>query len=126
MNTEPGCRLRDDGAVVLRLVVGAAADQRENLAGARIDGDQRRLRRRALALREDLLHLRHAVADRVLREALEVQIERRVDVDALRRRSVDPLLQLWLDVVDEVGRFGFERARRDQQRLRGGALGGVR
>ena len=40
---------RGDGAVVLRLVVGAAADEREHLAGPRVDGDERGLRALARA-----------------------------------------------------------------------------
>ena len=53
---------RRDRAVVLRLVVGAAADERENLAGLRIDGDERRLGvALALAPRQQLVDLRQAV-----------------------------------------------------------------
>ena len=37
-----------------------------------------------LAPRQQLVDLRQAVADRVLRQALQVQIERRVHVDGLR------------------------------------------
>ena len=44
LNTDPGWRRDAIDAVVLRLVVGAAADEREDLAGPRIDGDERRLR----------------------------------------------------------------------------------
>ncbi len=107
---------RGDGAVVLRLVVGAAADHRQDFAGARIDGDQRRLRPLTLALREDLVHAREPVADGILRDPLQVQVERRVDVDRAAYCLVS-VLQLLADVVDEIRRFGVERARHDLQRL---------
>ena len=122
MNVEPICRRAVDGAVELRLVVGAAADEREDLAGARIDGDQRRLRdalRAALAARQDRVDAGEAVAHRVLRVALQVQIERRVDVeraglrDGARERRVEHLA----DVVDEVRRLVVDRAGDDRDRL---------
>ena len=40
---EPACRLRLRGAVELRQVVVVAADHRGQVAGRRIDGDERRL-----------------------------------------------------------------------------------
>ena len=70
-----------DGAVELRLVIGAAADQREDLARGRIDRDERHLGLALFLLREQLVHLGDAFVDRLLREPLQVQIERRVDVD---------------------------------------------
>ena len=75
---------RRGGAVELRLVVGAAADEREDLAGARIDGDERGLRdarRSALAARQDRIDVGDAGAHRFLRVALQVQVERGVDVE---------------------------------------------
>ena len=60
---------RADGAVVLRLVVGAAADHREDLAGARIDGDQRRLWMRRFRRARISSTRVEPVADGVLRDA---------------------------------------------------------
>ena len=116
----PGLPARADHAVVLRLVVGAAADEGEDLAGARIDGDQRRLRL-PLAPRQHLVEPRQPFAQRILRDPLQVQVERRVDVDGAGGRVLR--LQLLADVVDEVRRFGLERARHDLQRLAHGPLG---
>src|SRR5204863_635210 len=64
--------------VVLRLLVGASADDRQDFAGARIDGDERRLRDARLPFRQQLLDAGDAVTDRVLRDALQVQVERRI------------------------------------------------
>ena len=57
------------------------------------------------AAREHLVDLREALAQRVLRDPLQVQIERRVDVDGAGRAGI-ALLQLLADVVDEVRRLG--------------------
>ena len=62
------------------------------------------------------------VADGILRDPLQVQVERRVDVDRTRVLLV-AVLELLADVVDEVRRFGLERARHDLQRLARGAVG---
>ena len=79
---------RRDHAVVLRLVVGPAADKREDFAGLRIDGDERRFGKAlTLAPRQQLVDLGQAVADRVLRQALQVEVERRVHVDGLGGRG---------------------------------------
>ncbi len=63
------------------------------------------------------------VADRVLRQALQVQVERRVDVGRRAAHVDGPAGQLLLDEVDEVGRLGLEGAGRGEQRLLAGALG---
>ena len=90
-----------------------------------IDRDQCGLRRAGLplALRQQLVHLRQAVAHRVLREALQVQVERRVDVEALGTldQCREPLGQLLADHVDEVRRLGLERARHDRRAARAAA-----
>ena len=119
-----GLPARVDGAVELRLVVGAAPDHREDLAGARIDGDERRLRLLPLALGEQFVDANQPVAHGVLREALQVQVERRVDVDGAGDRAV-LVLQLLADVVDEVGRLGLERAGDDLHRFLRRAVGGL-
>ena len=57
-----------------------------------------------------------------------MQVERRVDVDRLGRRGRQPGILLGerlADEVDEVRRFGFERALDDGERLVRGAVGGV-
>ena len=64
------------------------------------------------------------VADRVLRDALQVQVERRVDVDGAG--GLGALLQLLRQVVDEIRRLGLERARDDLHRLARRAVGVVR
>jgi hypothetical protein len=69
-------------AVELRLVVRAPAHHGEHLAGARVDGDERGLRVPApLAAREQVVHPCQALAHAVLRDALQVEVERGVDVD---------------------------------------------
>ena len=126
---EDGPRLaaRQHDAVVLRLVVGASADERENLARARIDTDERGLGLAfALAPRQQLVHLGQAVSHRVLRETLQVQVERGVDIDGLVGRRGQPRVQVverLADVVHEVRRLGFERALHDGERFAGGARG---
>ena len=67
--------------------------------------------------------LRH----RILREPLQVQVERRVDVDGLgrlghRRKLLGERLA---DEVDEVRRLGIERARDGRKRFFDRALGGI-
>ena len=65
----------------------------------------------------------------VLREPLQVQVERRVDVDGFgrRRRQARILfVERLADEVDEVRRFGLERAlRRPASGSLRGAVGGV-
>jgi hypothetical protein len=82
---------------------------------ARVDGDERRLRALALPLGQHLVDAREAVADRFVRQALEVRVERRVHVDGAARDVAEFVLQLLADVIDEIRRLGVERARRDQQ-----------
>ena len=118
---------RGDHAVVLRLVVRPAADKREDLAGLGIDGDQRRFRpAAALAPRQQFVHMRQAVAHGVLREPLQMEVERRHHIDGLgrfRRQAGIVFGERLADEVDEVGRLGFERALDDRQRLFRGVLG---
>ena len=108
-------------AIVLRPVVRPAADEGENLAGLGIDGDQCRFRpAAALAPRQQFVHARQAVAHGVLREPLQVQVERRHHIDGLVRLRREPGIVFGeglADEVDEVGRLGFERALDDGQRL---------
>ena len=90
LERRPHLPARVCGAVELRLVVRAAADEREDLAGARIDGDERGLRnalRSALAARQGRIDGGDAVADGVLRVALQVEVERGVDVERARLRA---------------------------------------
>ena len=76
---------------------------------------------RRLPPREQLVDLRQAVAHGVLRQPLQVQIERRVHIDRLRScvvvRPGILLGERLADEVDEVRRFGFERALDDDERL---------
>ena len=99
----------------MRLVVGASADHREDLAAARIDRDERGLREPRLAPGEDGIDARESLAHGVLRDALHVEIERRVDIDRAGRFRA--FLEFLREVVDEMRRFGFERARNDQDRF---------
>jgi hypothetical protein len=68
------------------------------------------------------------LANRVLRQALEVEVERRVHVDPPRHpHDVRELLgQLLADHVDEVRRLGVERPRHHGQRLLRRGLGRLR
>ena len=56
LNTDPGWRRDSIDTVVLRLVVRAAADERENFAVPWVERDQRRLGLAALAPRQQLVH----------------------------------------------------------------------
>ena len=106
--------VRADGPVELRLVVRTATHHSEDVAGARIDRDQRGLRHTwTTAARQQLIDLGNTAAHRILRVALQVKIQCRVDIDRLRRlRDGGKLLGHRLaDEVDEVGRLGIERAR---------------
>ena len=82
----------------------------------------RRLRM-ALAAGQDLVEPDQPVAQRVLRQPLQVQVERRVDVDRARRWVLR--LELLADVVDEVGGLGLERAGGDLDRLFRRAVRGI-
>ncbi|MGC4084080.1 MAG: hypothetical protein QM736_18710 [Vicinamibacterales bacterium] len=121
MNVDPGWRRDTIARLVLRLVVRPAADHREDLAGARVERDQRGF---GLALplpaRQQLIDVREAVADRILRDTLQVQVERRVHVDRLvvgRRQPRIAFVERLRDVVDEIRRFRFERALDHGQRF---------
>src|SRR5262249_15653848 len=59
---------RHDGAVVLRLVAGASADERQDFAGAWIERDERRFGLAALPFGEHRIDVREPLADGVLRE----------------------------------------------------------
>ena len=117
-----------DHAIELRLVVGASADPGEDLAGSRVDRDQRRLRRPELAAAplEQVVHLRQATAHRVLRQPLQMQVERRVDVDARDPDVHRSRLQILRDVVDEIRSLGFERPRVGDERLGHRLIGDLR
>ena len=103
--------LRGDHAIELRLVVSATADESEDVSGTWIDRDQRCLRPLPLALGEEFVHTGEPVTHRILGDLLHVEVERGVDVDRAGCRLVF-VLQLLADVVDEVRRFGVERAGR--------------
>jgi hypothetical protein len=122
----PAC---DHGPVVLRLVVKAAANHRQYVARLRIDGEQRRLGATlALTAGEQLVDFGQSVTNGVERQPLQVQVERRVDVHravAGRGQARVVVLERLGDVVDEVRRFGFERARHDRQRFLGGLVCGI-
>ena len=108
----------------MRLVIAAATDQREHLASARVDGNQRCLSLLAFPLREQFIHPRQSIPDDVLGDSLQVKIERRVDVD--RAGFLRILLRSFLsDVIDEVGRLGVERALSHLQWFTRGTLGGI-
>ena len=125
----PGLTPRDDGAVVLRLVVRAPADERKNLTRPWVDRDKRCFGLAAAPPpREQLVDMRQTVAHGVLREPLQVEVERGVDVDFLiggRREARILVGERLADEVDEVRRFGFERALHDRERLTRGAIGDV-
>src|SRR5207248_1834572 len=107
-----------DCAVVLRLVVRTSADKRQDLAGSWIERDQRGFGLAFSALREHRVDAGEAFADRVLRHALQVQVERRVYLQGLVRSRRQPrilLVERLVDVVDEVRRLGFERALDDDE-----------
>ena len=72
--------------------------------------------------------MRQAVAHGVLRDVLEVQIKRRVDIDRLSRRRREAGIvfgERLADVIDEVRRLGLESPLHDEQRLVRGAIGCV-
>ena len=112
---------RHDGTVVLRLVIGTAADKGEQLAGARIDGDERGLGLPAAAApRQQLVDACQPAANGVLRDALQVEVERRIHIDrfvAFGGETRIALGESLVDEIDEVRRLGFERTLNDRQRL---------
>ena len=116
---EHGARLppRVRGAVVLRLVVCAAANEGEDFAGPRIDRNQRRLRPLPAPAGQQFVHPRQPVAKRFVSDALDVQIERGMDVDRACCGRAVLLLQLLAHVVDEIRRLGIQRAGHDAERF---------
>ena len=112
---------RQDGTVVLRLVIGTAADKGEQLAGARVDGDERGLGLPAAAApRQQLVDVCQPAANGVLRDALQVEVERRIHIDRFVVFGGETRIALGeslVDEVDEVRRLGFERTLNDRQRL---------
>ena len=124
-----GLPARGDGAVVLRLVVRAAADHGEDVAAARVDGDERGLRRLgALAPGEQPIDVGEAGAHRRDGGTLHREIQRGEDVHLarLRRDAGKRLGHLCGDEVDEVGRLVVDGQRDHPERLARGALGHVR
>ena len=116
-----GLAPRADRTVVLRLVVRAPADQRQDFAGARVDGDERGLgAARPLAARQELVDVRQPVAQ--ARPAPAAADGGRA---SCRRSSgavacVTPGILLGerlADIVDEVGRLRLERPLHDLNRL---------
>ena len=89
--------------VVLRLVVGTSANQRKNFACLRIDGDERGLRATfALSPRQHLVYSREAVAHRLEREALKIDVECRMDADSVRLRRQPVGAHAEIVVADDV------------------------
>ena len=109
-------RLRD--AVELGAPVVAAADEDAHGPRLRLEEDERALERRFLrGLRKPavlLLERREALRDRALTGLLEVDVERRVDLEPLGLQLLAVALrELALDEVHEVRRLRPERAPRD-------------
>jgi hypothetical protein len=74
----------------------------------------------ALPPRQELIDVVQAAADGVLRQPLEMQIQGRVHIDGLVGRRRQPwilLVECLAHVIDEVRRFGLERALHDDERL---------
>ena len=99
--------------VELADAVVAAADQRLDFAGVRVDGDQRHLRRgrrlsfEAALLLDLLVDARHAEPHGFHRGALQAHIERGVDAErvGLEIGVLEHVLQLVVHQVDEIRRF---------------------
>ena len=118
--------------VQLRDTIVAPADQREHLAGVRIEGNQRDLRIRdrcmpflcSLRIRSSTFFMPASTASEAAR--LQLRIERRVDAQRAGARDVrvaEALHDLVVHEVDEVGRFAaIHVRRREAQRLGLGAL----
>ena len=78
------------------------------------------------APREQLVDVRQPASDRILRQPLQVKVERCIDVNRLRRHRREAGIlfrERLVDEVDEIRRFGFERALHDDERLLRRALG---
>ena len=118
LERRPGLALALDGEVELALAVVAAADHREDRAAVRVDRDERG--RRAVGFGSHF-------CDRLLRELLEAEVDRRLDAEAAAvhdRRADTVVEQLLLDVVGEVRRLALDvpgrrmSSRRRQRRAR--------
>src|SRR5439155_16375481 len=93
---------RQYGTVVLRLVIGTAADKGEQLAGARIDGDERGLGLPAAAApRQQLVDACQPAANGVLRDALQVEGERLIVIDRFYACSGESRIVLCESLVYE-------------------------
>ena len=76
------------------------------------------MRELALAARQDRVDADEPVTHGVLRDLLQVDVERRIHVD--RTGHLVAVLQFLTDVIDEVRRLVLERPRRYLQRLAAG------
>ena len=106
-----------DGVVELRDAVVAAADECEDLAGVRVDGDERDLRigdgaglfslGGLVQLADELVDVLHADLDGFGGGALQFGVERGVDAEALVGEVLvaDAFDELVVDEIDEVGSF---------------------
>jgi len=125
-----------DGVVDLGDAIVTPADQRENLSGVRVDGDQGNLRIGDrfglfalgcfLLLADDFINVAHSDLNGVGSNLLEVGVERGVDAEVLMREVLiaDALDELVVDEVDEVGGFaGVDVGRRKAERFSLGFLG---
>ncbi len=120
--------------VELRDAVVAAADEREDLAGVRVERDERDLRigdgaglltfGGLVQLADELVDVLHADFDGFGGGALELGVERGVDAQALVGEVLvaDALDELVVDEVDEVGSFaGVDVGRGEAERFGLGA-----
>ena len=125
-----------DGVIELRDAIVAAADQREDLAGVRVDGDERDLRigdgagffalGGLVQLADELVYVLHADLDGLGGGALQFGVERGVDAEALVGEVLiaDALDELIVDEIDEVGSFaGVDVGRSEAKRFGLGACG---
>ena len=121
--------------IVLGAVVVTAADEREDLAGVRVEGDERDLGRgggvavAALALFDDGVDVAHADLDGLGGDTLEFGIERGVDAERFVGLVLlaEALVELVVDEIDEVGGFARVDVLRGEMELfggRGAGLGG--
>ena len=112
MNAEPAWRLRLRHPVEVALAEVAAADHRAHVSSDRVHRDKRRLQRFRrwrvlLATQLPLFDLLQPAADFRLGGLLQIQVERRVDlqpafVDALPAEPLDELLaNLFFEVLAE-------------------------
>ena len=92
-----------DGAIELRLPEIAAADEREDVAGARIDGDERRLQ---LRLVEPAQPVRHGALGRVL----QLRHERRAHLPVRRMIAAELVAELLAQELLRVAAARIGRA----------------